>query len=125
MRGFHIPKRASIKIVSVFAIILLLAVIANAYTVIMHGGRRVEIPSRFDVTAVTLTYEVSEGIQITIPLAVIDIPATEKANHELPGSLLRRAKPRTVGSSVLRTLRKNKRLILPGGVRSQIVIWRH
>ena len=58
----------------------------------MHGGRRVEIPSRFVVTPATLTYEVAEGIQITIPMAAIDIPATEKANHELPGSLLGRAK---------------------------------
>jgi hypothetical protein len=65
---------------------------ANAYTVIMLGGRRVEIPSRFVVTPATLTYEVSEGIQITIPMAVIDIAATEKANHELPGSLLARAR---------------------------------
>src|SRR6476659_52203 len=92
MRTFHIPTRAASRIVSVFAVILLLVVVANAYTVIMHGGRRVEIPSRFTVTAATLTYEVTEGIQITIPMAAIDIPATEKANHELPGSLLGRAK---------------------------------
>lgn len=92
MRTFHIPKRAASRTVSVFALILLMVVVANAYTVIMRGGRRVEIPSRFIVTAATLTYEVTEGIQITIPMAAIDIPATEKANHELPGSLLGRAK---------------------------------
>ena len=92
MRSFQIPKRAAGRIVSVSATILLLVVVANAYTVIMHGGRRVEIPSRFVVTPATLTYEVTEGIQITIPVAAIDIPATEKANHELPGSLLGRAK---------------------------------
>ncbi len=100
MRGFHMPKRVASRIVSVSAIILLLVVVANAYTVIMHGGRRVEIPSRFAVTPATLTYEVTEGIQITIPIAAIDIPATEKANHELPGSLLGRAVRGTAQSSV-------------------------
>src|SRR5688500_16929274 len=95
MRSFYIPKRAASRIVSVFAVILLTVAAANAYTVIMRGGRRVEIPSRFIVTAATLTYEVTEGIQITIPMAAIDIPATEKANNEPPGSLLGRAKMRT------------------------------
>lgn len=86
------PKRLTKRIVSVFASLLLLASAANAYTVITHGGRRVEIPSRFVVTLATLTYEVTDGIQITIPMAAIDIAATEKANSELPGSLLARAK---------------------------------
>jgi len=95
MRNFHIPKRAASRIVSVFAVILLTVGAANAYTVIMRGGKRVEIPSHFTVTAATLTYEVTEGIQITIPMAAIDIPATEKANHELPGSLLGRMKVKT------------------------------
>jgi hypothetical protein len=58
----------------------------------MLSGRRVEIPSRFAVTPATLTYEVMEGIQVTIPMAAVDIAATEKANHEQPGSLLARAK---------------------------------
>lgn len=99
MQGFHMPKCAASRIVSVSTIILLLVVVANAYTVIMHGGRRVEIPSRFVVTPATLTYEVTVGIQITILMAAIDIPATEKANHELPGSLLSRAKWGTAESS--------------------------
>ncbi|MEP6570494.1 MAG: hypothetical protein ABJC10_12035 [Acidobacteriota bacterium] len=64
---------------------------ADAYSVVMHGGRRIEIPSLFVVTASTLTYEVSPGIQITLNLSAIDIPATEKLNNEAPGSLLRHA----------------------------------
>lgn len=91
MVNYHLPTRAASRIVSVSVIILLLGVVANAYTVIMHGGRHIEIPSRFVVTPATLTYQVTEGIQITIPMAAIDIPATEKANNETPGSLLKRA----------------------------------
>lgn len=95
MRGPQMPKRLMKRMVSISAVILLLVVAANAYTVIMLGGRRVEIPSRFVVTPATLTYEVTEGIQVTIPMAAIDIVATEKANHEGPGSLLARAKTGT------------------------------
>lgn len=68
-----------------------LAVMANAYTVVMRGGRRVEIPAAFAVTPTTLTYEVSSGIQITLLMSAIDVAATERANNEAAGSLLKRA----------------------------------
>jgi hypothetical protein len=79
------------RIASALAIVCFLNLSVSAYTVIMRGGRRVEVPSRFEVTATTLTYEVSPGIQVLLILEAIDIPATEKANNEEPGSLLRRA----------------------------------
>jgi len=71
-------------------LICIFAVTANAYTVVMRGGRRIEIPSQFVVTASTLTYETAPGVQVTLLMAAIDIPATEMANKEKPGSLLRR-----------------------------------
>jgi len=83
--------RAASRIVSVSFLMLLLMVTASAYTVVMRGGRRIEIPSRFVVTPTTLTYEVTPGIQITLQMAAIDIAATERANRESPGSLLKRA----------------------------------
>lgn len=99
MPDFHAPKRIASRLVSVSIAILLLVIVTNAYTVIMHGGRQIEIPSKFVVTPATLTYEVAEGIQITIAMAAIDIPATEKANREVPGSLLARAKREATLSS--------------------------
>ena len=63
----------------------------NAYTVVMRDGRRVEIPNEFTVTNSTLTYEVSIGFQVTIQLNTVDIAATERANGEPTGSLLRKA----------------------------------
>jgi hypothetical protein len=75
-----------------------LALTVNAYTIVMHGGRRVEIPARFIVTASTLTYEVSPGVQITMAVAAINVPATEKANNELPGSFTRRIQSGTTES---------------------------
>jgi hypothetical protein len=94
MPGFCKVGRAARRIVSVSILTLMLVVTASAYTVVMRGGKRIEIPSHFLVTTTTLTYEVVEGVQITVQMAAIDIPATEKANHELPGSLLRRVQVR-------------------------------
>lgn len=65
--------------------------VVSAYTVVMRDGRRVEIPNEFRATNSTLTYDVSSGFQITIQLNTVDIDATERANGESPGSLLRRA----------------------------------
>jgi hypothetical protein len=61
----------------------------NAYTIVYRDGRRIEIPADFATTTTTLTYEVSAGIQVTLQLAAIDIAATERANREPGGSLLR------------------------------------
>ena len=72
------------------SLILLFVCTASAYTIVMRGGKRVEISAKFQVTATTLTYEAGPDIQITLQLAAIDIPATEKANNETAGSLLRR-----------------------------------
>jgi hypothetical protein len=63
----------------------------NAYTVVMRDGRRVEIPNEFTVTNSTLTYEVSNGFQVTIQLNTVDIAATERANGASTGSLLQKA----------------------------------
>jgi hypothetical protein len=83
-------KRNAGRFCLVFIFGLILAVTTNAYTVVMRGGRHIEIPSQFVVTPSTLTYEVSPGLQVTIAMAAIDISATEKANNELSGSFMRR-----------------------------------
>lgn len=72
-------------------LLLLLPVSASAYTVVMRGGRRIEIPERFIVTRATLTYEAAPGINVTLQLSTIDIAATERANNEATGSLRARA----------------------------------
>lgn len=77
------------------------ASMANAYTIVMRNGRRVEIPNQFTVTDTTLTYEAGSGIQITIQLAGVDIPATEWANGEPRGSFFLKAsaQPQAAASS--------------------------
>ncbi len=68
----------------------------SAYTVVMRDGRRVEIPNEFTVTNSTLTYDVGNGMQVTMQLSTVDIVATERANAEAAGALLRRASAREV-----------------------------
>lgn len=97
MPALHKTSRTFSRIVFVFAFLCVVTVAANAYTVVLHGGRRVEIPSSFTLTASTLTYEVSPGVQVTLNLAAIDVTATEQANNEAPGSFLQRT---THGSSL-------------------------
>jgi hypothetical protein len=91
MSNFLNFKRRARRILGIVLLMVLVVVTANAYTIVMRGGKRIEIPSRFVVTPTTLTYEVRQGIQITLQMKAIDIPATERANNEEPGALLRRA----------------------------------
>ena len=91
MCSVHQIHRVMHRILSTSALVLLLAVTVSAYTIVLRDGRRLEIPSRFVVTASTVTYEVQQGIQVTLQIATIDVAATEKANNESPGALLRRA----------------------------------
>ena len=58
---------------------------AAAYTLVMRGGRRVEVPERFLLTETTLTYETAPGISVTLQLAHVDIAATERENREARG----------------------------------------
>jgi hypothetical protein len=75
------------------AVLLLLAcaVTASAYTLVFRDGRRLEIPSEFTLTRTTLTYEASPGFTKTMQLILIDVSATERANHEAPGGFFKHA----------------------------------
>jgi hypothetical protein len=91
MHASHAKRLRVAKSPAVFVFLFAYAIGVSAYTVVLRGGKRIEIPAKFAVTDSTLTYEVSPGIQVTLATAAIDIVATEKANNELPGSFLRRA----------------------------------
>ncbi|HSK64866.1 MAG TPA: hypothetical protein VK893_13525 [Pyrinomonadaceae bacterium] len=95
-------KSVSISRVVVATLVLALGVLtANAYTIVMRDGRRLEIPDNFTVTSSTLTYEAGSDIQVTIQLNTVDVAATERANGEAPGAFLRKADaPRTVVNRV-------------------------
>jgi hypothetical protein len=83
--------RGRVRLLGALALACLLPVAAAGYTIVMRGGRRIEAPANFVLTQTTLTYEAAPGLNVTLPLAEIDIAATERANNEPAGSLLRRA----------------------------------
>jgi hypothetical protein len=113
MRKLYQTMQAINRIAASCALVLFFVCTASAYTIVMRGGKRIEIPAKFQVTGTTLTYEAGPAIQITLQLAAIDIPATEKANNETAGTLLRRigvsradsgTQPQTPTSSARRTI---------------------
>ena len=79
----------------VVLLLVLASSVAQAYTVILNDGRRVEIPDQFTVTQTTLTYEVSPGFQVTMLLSTINVAATERYNGQPQGSLLRNSSAAT------------------------------
>jgi hypothetical protein len=92
MRTISEPeKRLAVRLLSFVFTLILTTISAQAYTVVLRSGRTVEIPDTFEVTKTAVVYEVSSGIQISLQLVSIDIPATERMNRESPGSFLRRA----------------------------------
>lgn len=91
MRNFKAVSGWGGHLMSAACLLFVLAVTTSAYSVVMRGGKRIEIPAQFSVTDMTLTYEAGPGFWITLQMAAIDIPATERANNERPGSLLGRA----------------------------------
>jgi hypothetical protein len=91
MRNFEALNGLGRRLMSSACLLFLLAATTNAYSIVMRGGKRIEIPAQFSVTSMTLTYEATPGFFITLQMAAVDIPATERANNEMPGSLLARA----------------------------------
>ena len=83
-------RSAGLKACALLLALLLAPLAASAYTIVLKGGRRIEIPASFIVTPLTLTYEAAPGINVTLLISTVDIPATERANNEGPGSLLGR-----------------------------------
>jgi hypothetical protein len=75
-------------------VLILLAVLANAagaYTLVFRDGHQIKVSSVFALTSTTLTYEAAPGINRTLQLILIDVPATERANSEAPGSFFKHA----------------------------------
>ncbi len=78
------------RLAAVIVIALFLQVAVSAYTLVLRNNRRVEIPANFTVTTAGVTYEAAPGINVTVQIQSIDVAATERANNEAVGALLRR-----------------------------------
>jgi hypothetical protein len=83
-------KRITQRIISMTLFILVSWTLADAYTLVFYGGKRVEIPDNFIVMSDAVIYETAPGMTVSYRLQSIDVLATERANNESSGSLLRR-----------------------------------
>jgi hypothetical protein len=78
------------SLIAGLALFLFLPLVANAYTLVLRDGRRVEIPNNFEVGASTLTYEAAPGIQIRFNWRRSTSRLPKESNSEKSGSLLAR-----------------------------------
>lgn len=63
-------------------LILLLPALLAAYTIVLKNGRRVEARQRYTLEAGVVKYVGTDGRQYSLPLADVDLEATERANAE-------------------------------------------
>jgi len=88
-RGRFLTARLS-SVVLAALLLFALPLGANAYTLVLRSGRRVQIPDAFKVTPSAVVYEASPGFTVTVWLSNVDAAATEKVNAEPAGSFARR-----------------------------------
>lgn len=74
----------------ILAAVLLLPVVLSAYTVVLKNGRRLEARERYVVERGVANFVGTDGQPHQIPLAEIDVPATERANAAAAPELSRR-----------------------------------
>jgi hypothetical protein len=87
--GSGCRRRLFARIVASTILLLALSIAAGAYTIVLRDGRQIEITSDFTLTKSTLTYELAPGVSRTIQLILVDVAATERANHQASGSFAR------------------------------------
>ena len=96
-RGRFLTARlSSVALAALLLVALPLA--AEAYTLVLRSGRRVQIPDAFRVTPSAVVYEASPGFTVTVWLSNVDTAATEKANAEPAGSFARRIEKEQAGA---------------------------
>ena len=82
-------RRTFTRAVITTALLFVLAATSAAYTIVFRSGERLDIPDDFTLTRATLTYEMAPGFNKTVLVTLIDVAATERVNHEAPGSFFK------------------------------------
>src|SRR5258706_5451258 len=97
-KSFPRSRKMLTRFLFVTVILVVLANVAGAYTIVFRDGHRIELPATFEVGTMTVTFELAPRINQTLQLALIDIAATERANLETPGSFFRHAPQPAIAS---------------------------
>jgi hypothetical protein len=81
------------------AVLFCTASLAEAYTLVLKSGRRLQVGDNIVVSGPSVICDMGNDISMSFQLATIDIPATERANHELPGTFLKRSRQSPITTS--------------------------
>ncbi len=98
------------RLVFFSSLLIALANVTAAYTLVFRDGHRIEVPSVFTLTPTTFTCEVAPGISKTVQLILIDVAATETANREAPGGFFKHATSDVTSASPTPTRRSGHTL---------------
>ena len=98
------------RLLFVTVILVVVANVTGAYTIVFRDGHRIEVPATFEVGTVTVTYELAPGINKSLPLSMIDIVATERINLEAPGSFFKHSEQPATASPAPLTQRAGRTL---------------
>jgi hypothetical protein len=98
------------RLLFVIVILVALANVSGAYTIVFRDGHRIEVPAMFEVGTITVTYELAPGINQTLQLALIDIVTTERVNLETPGSFFKHSPQPVIASPAPLTQRAGRTL---------------
>src|SRR5882762_6884727 len=98
------------RLLFVTVMLVVLANVAGAYTIVFRDGHRIEVPAIFEVGTVTVTYELAPGINKTVQLSLIDIVTTERVNQETPGSFFKHSEQPAIASPTPVTQRAGRTL---------------
>lgn len=72
-----------------FSLVVLLPLIANAYTLVLKDGRRIEVKEKYRIVNDVVIFTLPEGNRFSISLDKINISATELANGVESGAFVK------------------------------------
>jgi hypothetical protein len=109
-KSFPQSRKMLTRFLFVTVILVVVANVAGAYTIVFRDGHRIELPATFEAGTMTVTFELAPRINKTLPLALIDIAATERANLETPGSFFKHAPQPAIATPAPPIQRANRTL---------------
>ena len=77
------------RFIMTLSVIILLPLIAQAYTLVLKDGRRVEVREKYRIVSDIAVFTLPEGNRFSVSLDKINIAATELANGESEGTFVK------------------------------------
>jgi len=81
------------RIILAVCILILLPMMAHAYTIVLKDGRRIEVQNQYRIVNEIAVFTLPEGNRFSISLQKINIAETELANGVEPGMFVKSATP--------------------------------